>query len=215
MPELFVPDIFQNDAPLEVIRNFPLAQLICSNNDGIMATASPIIIDDTRGNSDDLILIGHMAKANHQSTFMQSGQNILAVFSSPNAYISPDWYKERKTVPTWDYQSVHINGAINIFDDHNQHLDVLSKTIAHVERYKDTPWTMEKAPEGKVESLLPRIISFEIVVERIQAISRLSQMQTIVDRHSVIEGLRTRNQYGDLDVASLIEAQMNAPSGGD
>ena len=46
-----------------------------------------------------------------------NGVNALAIFTTENSYISPNWYltnkKSKMHVPTWNYQTIHLKGKLS------------------------------------------------------------------------------------------------------
>src|SRR5688500_1428466 len=61
-------------------------------------------------------LVGHLARINSQWHSLE-GRPVLAVFTGPHAYISPTWYAEPNTVPTWNYTAVHAYGICRLVHD--------------------------------------------------------------------------------------------------
>lgn len=134
-------------------------------------------------------MIGHMARRNPHSAALTDGQAVLAVFNGPHTYISPRWYAEKPTVPTWDYISARVRGILQPIDDDASQLAILRRTIALMESHWADPWTMEGAPEGKVAELLPMIRSFRIHIKNIDGTTKLNQTHPSGDRQRVIDGL--------------------------
>ena len=44
-------------------------------------------------------------------------KQVLAIFSGPHAYISPQWYEATEVVPTWNYVAVHAYGRLELIED--------------------------------------------------------------------------------------------------
>ena len=53
----------------------------------------------------------------------------MAVFSGPHAYVSPSWYEEAGTVPTWNYVAVHAYGTFHLVEDRDGLLDILRRSV--------------------------------------------------------------------------------------
>jgi transcriptional regulator len=134
-------------------------------------------------------MIGHMARRNPHAMAMEIGQAVLAVFNGPHTYISPRWYIEKPTVPTWNYVSARVRGILEPIDDDATQLAILRQTIDAMESFWADPWTLEDAPDGKVEQLLPMIRSFRIQVKSIDGTTKLSQTHPIGDRKRIVAGL--------------------------
>ena len=198
---LYAPDAYAAAEPWAIVRRYPFALLITSGSLGMLATSVPIL-PETDGAQDRMI--GHMARRNPQAGAMTAGQSALAIFCGPHAYISASWYRERPTVPTWNYVSAHVRGTLEPIDDPGQQLAVLRRTAAVVEGASDSSWTLEDAPPGRVDFLLPMIRSFRLTVERIEGVTKLSQTHPPGDRRRVIQRLLARRGEGDIEIAQLM-----------
>lgn len=201
---MFVPDHYRAPDPRALVARYPFAQLVSAGKDGYpFATSIPIYFETDA--PDEMTLVGHMARGNPHADVLAEGQPALAIFAGPHAYISPSWYVERPTVPTWDYMAAQVRGRLTPVDDDEEQLRIMRRTIAMSEGYNDSEWTMEHAPEGRVAFLLPMIRSFRIAIERIDGVAKLNQTHPPGDRQRVIEALRKRGAAGDLEIAGLME----------
>src|ERR1700722_2189465 len=102
---MYTPPAFREDDPAEirrVIRASRLATLVTATSEGLIATPLPLILDESEGELG--VLYGHVAKANPQWKLPVTGE-AMAIFSGPDAYITPSWYASKrehgKVVPTW------------------------------------------------------------------------------------------------------------------
>src|SRR5689334_6166878 len=96
---LFAPDAYAAADPVAIVRRYPFAQFVTEGPD-LLATAIPLFFEHDR---DASTMVGHMARRNLQASALHAGQRALAIFAGPHAYISSRWYKDRPTVPTWNY----------------------------------------------------------------------------------------------------------------
>lgn len=196
---LYAPAPYVAADPRSLVRRYPFALLVTCAPSGIFATQIPMFFEtDTSENH----LVGHMARQNPQARAMTAGQAALAVFSGPHAYISASWYRERPTVPTWNYVSVQVRGTLDPIDGDEQQLAILRRTAAVLEGANVPPWSLEDAPPGRVDTLLPRIRSLRLSVERIDGVTKLSQAQPVGDRRRVIQKLLERGAEGDTEIAA-------------
>lgn len=200
--KLFVPDAYVAADPVALVRTYPFAVLTTASPSGeVWATSLPIYFE-TDGGTD--VLIGHMARRNAHATAMQPGQPALAVFSGPDAYVSPRWYQERPEVPTWNYVAAHARGPIEMIDDEDAQRTILARTITLEEQGAERPWTLDDAPEGRVAKLLPLIRSFRIRVASLEGVTKLSQTHPASDRARVADALAGSALFGASDVAKLM-----------
>lgn len=198
---LYAPDAYAASDPAAIVQQYPFALLITTGSAGILATSTPMFFesDEDRG-----ALVGHMARRNPQAASLAAGQSALAVFSGPHAYISASWYRARPTVPTWNYLSAHVRGVLEPIDDDQRQLAILRRTAAVLERDSAQPWSLDQAPAGRVEFLLPQIRSFRITIERIEGVTKLNQTHPASDRLRVIEQLLERGDGDSTEIARLM-----------
>ena len=200
-PSLYVPEAFAAPDPADIVRRYPFALLVTTTSAGIFATSTAMMFE-SQSRSD--CLVGHMARANPQAASLAVGQTALAVFSGPHAYISSSWYEARPTVPTWNYVVAHVRGTIHPIDDDAGQLEILRLTASRLEADAANPWTLEQAPPGKVDQLLPRIRSFRLRIVSMQGVTKLAQTQPPSDRLRVIRHLLDRGDGNSIDIARLM-----------
>jgi transcriptional regulator len=198
---MYSPHAFVAADPVSIVRKYPFAHLITATSDETYATPTPIFFE-----TDDTIatLVGHMTRINPQVQTLQTGQRVLAVFPGPHTYISASWYRTLLTVPTWDYVSAQIRGRIETIDDDEGQIKVLRRVAEVLERDNEHPWTLEQAPPGKVQQLLPRIRSFRITLERIEGVTKLNQTHPPSDRMLIIQQLLARQDSDSREIARLM-----------
>jgi transcriptional regulator len=121
-------------------------------------------------------LYAHMARANPQSAMLE-GEEALVIFQGPHAYISPSWYEDRATAPTWDYVAVHCYGRARVHSGDETRRNI-ERLIARVEEGRPHPWALSDLSEESVRSLLRNVVSFEIALSRIEGKFKLNQGDT-------------------------------------
>ena len=149
-----------------------------------IATHLPFLIER---NGEDFVLEGHMAKANQQSELLKKGKNVLLIFQGPNAYVSSAVY-DHPNVPTWNYQSVHIHGTIELMTEVELHTH-LGKMVSLHEGKRETPLNYDTLPAEMLKSYSQEIIGFKIVSFNIEAAYKLSQNRNDEDHQNIIEDL--------------------------
>lgn len=148
-------------------------------------------------------LVGHMARANPQWRHFASGQNALAVFAGPHAYISPSWYDSKAQVPTWNYAAVHAYGAPRVVDDQAAVLALLQKLVGTYESGFDQPWRMDGLPEGHAERMSKAIVAFEMPIARLEGKWKLGQNKSAADRAGTAVALERLGGEDNLAIAAL------------
>jgi transcriptional regulator len=206
-PLRYAPPAYAAADPAAIVREFPFATLLTATPDGIFATQTPILFER---DGDDSVMVGHLARNNPHAGALQPGQNVLALFQGPHAYISAGWYVDLPTVPTWNYVSAQLRGTLEPLDDEASLLRILERTTEIVERDEAQRWTMDQAPEGRVAFLLPMIRGFRIRVRRIDGVTKLSQMHPQSDRLRVMDQLRRRADGNSVAIADWMAAFPSA-----
>ena len=147
-----------------------------------------------------------MAKANPQWE-QAAGQEVLAIFAGPHAYISPTWYEEEKVVPTWNYVAVHAYGRLQLVPDSTQKLDILRQTVSIYERNMPALWTIPEDGEF-IPRLVDQIVAFQIPLRRLEGKWKLNQNHPLARRQRVIAALRSRPDEASREIAGLMQERL-------
>jgi transcriptional regulator len=201
---MYVPSAFDPPAVasmLDAIERYSFAVLVSGAGQQLEASHLPLLLDRDAGPHGTLV--GHMARANPQWR-AAAGQNVLAIFSGPHAYISPRWYEAAGTVPTWNYVAVHATGRLELIDDPHDVETLLRRTVAHYEASEPQPWTLDE-PAEFVANLAKQIVAFRIPIERLEGKWKLNQNHPPERRTKVIAALRTRGDDDSQKIARLME----------
>lgn len=174
------------------------------------ATHMPVLWD-----AEKKIATGHIARANPQ---WQSGPGrALIVLGGAEAYVTPSWYPSKaehgKTVPTWNYEAVHLSGRIEWFEDGEQLEAMLRALTAFHEADRATPWRVEDAPRAYIEALKRGIVGVALHADRIEAKRKLSQNKSAADVAGVEAGLAASGDALAQEVAALMRAPTKASDG--
>ncbi len=190
MPGRFYVPRF-NAMPDDDVRGFVAtvgtAQLVTVASDGTPdATFLPVLWQGDR-------LVGHVARANLHWKAVVDGAAGLAVVTGPDAYVSPSFYATKrehgKVVPTWNYSAVHLRGPVRVVDDVDWLRDLVGALTEHHEAPREEPWAVEDAPGVYIAKQLRAIVGIEMVVESVEAKTKLSQNRSEEDRAGVVAGL--------------------------
>jgi transcriptional regulator len=189
------------------IEAYSFATLVSEHDGDITASHLPLLLTRETGKSPPYgTLLGHMAKANSQWK-QAAGKEVLAIFSGPHAYISPTWYEEEKTVPTWNYVAVHAYGRLELVQDSQEKLDILRQTVNVYERNMPVPWTVPETGEFLMR-LVDQIVAFQISLGRLEGKWKLNQNHPLARRQRVIAALRSRPDEGSREIAGLMEERL-------
>ncbi|MEP7375053.1 MAG: FMN-binding negative transcriptional regulator [Chitinophagaceae bacterium] len=178
---------------LRFIKANPFAFLCgCDAANKPVASQVPVFIDERDGK---LFLSGHIMKStDHHRAFLHN-PNVLAVFTGAHTYVSASWYYDKEQASTWNYMSVHAKGVLK-FLDHQALLDVLKRTTNHFENNPYSGSNFEDLPAEYVEKLSKAIVAFEVEVQQIENVFKLSQNRDERSYHNIIGKLESQDADG-------------------
>jgi transcriptional regulator len=180
----------------------PFAILVSASDSGPFATHIPILLREA---DNQTVLHGHMAKANPHWGLLQNGQESLAIFHGPHAYISPSLYESRESVPTWNYAAVHVYGKTSVVTEPERLLD---ETRDIINRFDPSYYAQWNSLSDKFRNgMLKHIVGFEMVATRIEAKFKVSQNRSKVDQSTVIASLAQSTDSSAVEIAKLMEKQ--------
>lgn len=192
---------------LQFLNDHPFAFLTGSNAMGKqVATQVPILVAERDG---DLYLQGHiMRNTDHHKAFIENPQ-ALAVFAGPHAYVSASWYTNPKIGSTWNYMSVHASGSITFQSE--EELIVLMKklTLRFEGNNTASPTIYDNLPDDFLKKMLPAIVAFEIKVEALENVFKLSQNRDEQSYRNIIARLEEQGGNSAL-VADEMKQRMEA-----
>lgn len=201
------PEYAQSDeeAIFECIDQHSFASLISTGDNGISVSHLPMLID-----RENRKLIGHMARAN---THWQRAvdESVLCVFNGPHAYISPRWYEEPNVVPTWNYVAVHVRGTLSVIEDAAATLSVLRRYVERYEGPMPTPWSVDEVDADFVTKLSRQTMAFEIEIESIEGIWKLSQHHPPERTARVVAALEGQSSDNARAIAELMRPAAESP----
>jgi transcriptional regulator len=178
---------------LEFIHQHPFAFIAGSNDDKPEATQIPVFIEE-RNNK--LFMTGHMMKQTDHHKAFEKNPNVLCVFTGNHTYVSASWYADPHQASTWNYMSVHVKGKLRFMDD-NSLIEVLKKTSLHFENNDhQSPTVFDNLPDDYKNKLMKAIIAFEVEVESIDNVFKLSQNRDKESYHNIIEKLEMQDADG-------------------
>lgn len=186
---MYLPKHFEQQDPAALqglMRAHPLATLVSWQDGAPTADHVPLMFDAATQT-----LRGHVARAN--PLWKLADQPVLAVFSGPQAYVTPSWYPSKaethKVVPTWNYTVVHAHGLLKAVEDAPWLHALVNELTGHHESARPAPWAVSDAPDDYVQSMLRAIVGIEIPVTRLIGKWKMSQNRSTPDRLGVAHGL--------------------------
>ena len=165
------------------MRAYPFATVTSTRAGLVEATHLPVLVHERDG---QVVLAAHMARANPHWRALDDGIQMLVIFQGPHAYVSPAWYDDPLSVPTWDYVAVHARGAVRIL--------AIEETLQHVAELTKThdPAEFERArtlPQDWLRKLAGGIVAFEVQVTSLEGRFKLSQNRSPAEQANVARQL--------------------------
>jgi transcriptional regulator len=170
----------------DVMRRFSFATLVTVHEGRPVAGHLPFMLDSARGEHGTLI--AHMARTNRQWKAFAEPVEALVIFQGPHTYISPSWYDDHPSVPTWNYAAIHAYGTPCLIEDESQVRAMLRALVDQHEQGFETPWTMD-LPEDYLRKMSGGIVAFEMPITKLEGKFKLSQNRSAHDRERVIAAL--------------------------
>lgn len=190
------------------------ADLVTVGSTGLpVATLMPCLWDtSTVDESTFGSLVMHMAKANPQWKSISAGAPGLAIVHGPQGYVSPSNYEgkltDHKVVPTWNYQSVHLSGTVEVSEDVELLRQIVSRLTDFHEAGRTTPWSASEANPKYFEAQLRGIVAVTLHVTKVEAKYKLSQNRSAEDRQRIIGDLENSSAPEDRKIAEEMKKTL-------
>lgn len=190
---------------LDFVRQHPFAFLCgCDAANKPVATQIPVFIDERNGR---LFLSGHIMKnTDHHKAFL-SNPDVLAVFTGAHSYVSASWYSDKKQASTWNYISVQARGTLKFLDDAAL-MEVLKRTTNHFENNPHSGSNFEDLSQEYIQRLVKAIVAFEIEVNQMENVFKLSQNRDEPSFHNIIDQLENKDA-GSRQVAAEMKKRIS------
>jgi transcriptional regulator len=201
---MYIPEAFRVDHVEKLhalMQKHPFATLITQDGGMPFASHVPMLLRPSVGPHGTLI--SHMARANPQWHHFASGQEALAIFHGPHAYISPSWYQTQPAVPTWNYALVHARGVPRLLQDHSVIAAILRETVSTFEAPHPRPWAGD-LPSDYFDRMIQGVVAFEIPIRAIEGKFKLGQNRSPEDLRGVQEALARSTNREDQALAEFM-----------
>lgn len=139
-------------------------------------------------------LIGHVARGNaFWGGAVDTEQKAVAVFQGPDAYVSASFYPSKaehgRVVPTWNYLAVEVRGRLTFETDPNRLEPYIKALTEQMEAPREAPWAISDAPADYIERLSHAIVGFDLSVDDVTYVRKLSQNKPGLDADGAANGL--------------------------
>jgi transcriptional regulator len=169
-----------------------------------VATQVPVFIDEREGK---YFLTGHiMRNTDHHKAFEQN-KNVLALFTGPHTYVSATWYT-KPVGSTWNFMSVHAHGTIR-FGDTEELKSILQRLTLHYENGNTASSTVfDNLPAEYTERMMKAIVPFEIEINDLQHVFKLSQDRDEKSYDNIIQQLKQKDSDAKI-IAEIMEKRKS------
>jgi transcriptional regulator len=212
---MYIPRSYNEDRPEEIaafIAAHPLAALVTANESAeLYATHLPLMhVASPDGPG---VLEGHFARANPHHKLVRDGVEALAIFTGPDAYITPNWYPAKaehgRVVPTWNYVAVHAYGTLRLIEDPEWMLAHLHRLSDHSEIGRQAPaagahWSVDHAPAEFIAQQMKAVVGIELRIARFEGKWKMSQNRSPEEIDAVVAGLGASPNPSDREVSVIV-----------
>ena len=198
----YIPDRFRvsdEQTLQEFMRTYDFATIVSTSADGLVTSHVPVLV---RPSGATLVIVGHLARANHHWKLMVGATRAVAIFHGPHGYVSPTWYATAPAVPTWNYGVVHAHGFPTANEDTAFVQGVVEELVRRYEGNLPNGWRPESLPGDFYDRMLRAIVAFEMPVTSVDGKFKLGQNRSVEDRRRTIAALENE---GSREAAWLAE----------
>ena len=182
----------EKDRPflLDFMEEYAFAMIVSSKG-GLRVTNVPTLFE--RSPEGWGKLWWHISKNNLQNNAFDGNEECIAVFHGPHAYISPNWYKAKNAVPTWNFAVVHATGKPKRIDNDEAFAKSLKNLVATNEGKHGggDVWDYSKLPDSYLKGMRQGIVAYEMTIDRVEAKFKLGHERSAADREGTLQGLAT------------------------
>ena len=202
---MYVPTKFSVDdeATWQIVQDAGAGMLVIAPPSGLESVFVPVIVSDDRRT-----ILSHVARANSWWRLINDGTDVLGLFLSASAYVSPTNYPSKiedpGVVPTWNYVAAEVRGRITVHDDPTWLNSQVRALTEHFETGRSPEWHVDDAPREYIDRQLKAIVGLKIEVVTVLGKAKLSQNRPIIDHDTV------RDNFARGNLAErLVAARMN------
>jgi transcriptional regulator len=106
--------------------------------------------------------------------------------------VSASWYSNPVQASTWNYQSVHVRGKLRFLEEGDLRR-ILEETTSKYEQNEQSPALFKHLTDDYVNRLIKAIVGFEMKVDVIENVFKLSQNRDEKSFHTIMEKLNERD----------------------
>jgi transcriptional regulator len=209
---MYIPkhtEVTDKNEIFDIIENNSFAILITNSQSNLKATHIPMLLDRNEGELGTLT--GHIAAANDQLSNYE--YEALAIFQGVHKYISSSWYETNQSVPTWNYVSAHAYGLIEIKNEFEDKLEIVSRLVEFYEA-EDSSYKVSSLDKNYLSGQLKGITAFSIRITRLEGKKKLSQNHSEQRQRLVIENLDAMCDDNAREISAMMKKNIADKNGG-
>lgn len=167
---------------IEFMHANPFVTICGVDTNGLPVAAQiPILIKEVENK---LFISGHLMRKQDHTNAFEINKNVLVVFSAPSAFVSANWYTSKCQASTWNYQTVHAVGKMEMKDEAHLH-QLLTDITLHFEKDANAPTQVKNLDPMYLQQNMKAILSFEIEVTALKNVFKLSQNRDEVSHANI------------------------------
>jgi transcriptional regulator len=185
---------------LKMMQDNPFAIVTGFGADGY-PVATHIPVEVAQRADGKIIITGHFSRATDHAKAFEANPNALVIFTGPHVYVSASWYTNTRMASTWNYITVHAKGQLKFLDDAGTYTIIKALTDRY-EAASEDPASMEKMSEKYIRDNLKGIVGFEIEVQHIDNVFKLSQNRDAASQQAIVEKLYQSKDEQAISIAN-------------
>lgn len=199
------PEFREHDraAIVEFMKKHPLALVAAAGDAGIAASHVPVLIDD---GGEQIKLRAHvMRKTQHWEAFKRAAE-LFVVFTGPDAPVLESWNSTRPFGGTWNYMAVHARGSARFLAE--AELIELLRDLKNLHEVEPAA-KFDNLPTEYITALIPAIEGFEITLNSVEAVFKLSQNRSREDFEHTIDALQRKGGESSLVAEEMVSRRAS------
>lgn len=182
----------------------PWVTLVSQSDDGLVASHYAVLLDESSEGEDPagLTIVGHVGKPDDLIHGLGE-RELMVIVQGPHGYISPGWYGDVQSVPTWNFVSAHLSGVPELLSS-DENLRVLDRLVERFESPLPAPRAMWQRPNDAafVTRLERGTVGFRLTPTRVAAKRKLSQNKSADVTENVIAELSGDGPHANAALAA-------------
>lgn len=149
-----------------------MAWLVSIDSDGKVISSQLPLLPLVEGDQPVRQLLGHVGRSHSLCERWQAQPRTAILFQGPHSYVSPSWYSNRSSAPTWCYVNAAVTADITVRPDLTD--IALERLVDRMETELPDRWQIDEVA-NRYEALRDRIVAFVADIVDVDARFKLAQ----------------------------------------